>query len=70
MIAPPNDTATAFDRYTASLDFLVLVGEPREKRIAAAWEAGGGTGPLPSPLCPSPYLYDRMREAFRLGSGR
>lgn len=56
-----------FTEYTATLDYLVTVGLPRDERVRAAWTAGGGRGPVPQPLTPGPYLFDQLREAFRRG---
>ncbi len=56
----------SFALYTRTLDYLTTVHLSREQRIDAAWRAGGGKGPAPAPLA-SPYLFDQLREAFRLG---
>lgn len=57
----------SFDDFTKTLEFLTVIGEPRSVRIAEAWRAGGGgLGPVPAPVCASPYLYDQMRDAFNV----
>lgn len=58
----------SFEEYTRTIDYIVTVRMSDRERIEAAYCAGAGRqAQAPGLISPSPYLFDQLREAFRLG---